>query len=165
MVQRLRGVLPLNNTMAPFEDNYNNSEPATDIPQWVWFVATGIIIVGIIIGGVVLYERGQNETATNAPIFIPTESGIKTDSNPQPDLANSVVNDTVMPPADSGQTTNKSAVSITVDSDGDTIPDAVETYIGTDPAKADTDDDGYNDGEEIKNGYNPFGPGKLKFTL
>jgi len=31
----------------------------------------------------------------------------------------------------------------------------------TDPLLADTDGDGYSDGSEVKNGYNPLGPGKL----
>ena len=70
------------------------------------------------------------------------------------------------------------------DSDGDGIPDANEAGYGTDPQnadtdgdglfdgeeanmwhtdplKADTDGDGYPDGVELKNGYNPNGPGKV----
>ncbi|MCX6779538.1 MAG: hypothetical protein NTU97_04945 [Candidatus Magasanikbacteria bacterium] len=31
----------------------------------------------------------------------------------------------------------------------------------TDPLVADTDGDGFNDGQEVKNGYNPLGSGKL----
>ena len=37
-----------------------------------------------------------------------------------------------------------------------------EDYYQTDPEKADTDGDGYLDGQEVKNGYNPNGPGKLE---
>jgi hypothetical protein len=49
-----------------------------------------------------------------------------------------------------------------LDSDSDGLSDADEYRIyKTDPSKADTDGDGYNDGSEIKNGYNPLGPGKL----
>ena len=36
----------------------------------------------------------------------------------------------------------------------------VNTYH-TDPLRADTDGDTYSDGDEVKNGYNPNGPGKL----
>jgi hypothetical protein len=31
----------------------------------------------------------------------------------------------------------------------------------TDPLNPDTDGDGFKDGDEVKNGFNPLGPGKL----
>jgi hypothetical protein len=54
------------------------------------------------------------------------------------------------------------------DSDGDGLPDSTETDtgiysgqddVGTDPADADTDDDGATDGDEIAAGTDPFDPG------
>ncbi len=39
--------------------------------------------------------------------------------------------------------------------------DAAEQLYGTDPNKPDTDGDGYLDGEEVTNGYNPLGEGAL----
>lgn len=71
-----------------------------------------------------------------------------------------------------------------IDSDKDGLDDVREKEIGADPFKADTDNDGltdgdeviiwktnplnpdtdtdsYKDGEEVRNGYNPLGPGKL----
>lgn len=48
------------------------------------------------------------------------------------------------------------------DTDGDALSDGDEVVTWkTDPLKADTDADGYSDSMEIKNGYNPKGPGKL----
>lgn len=48
------------------------------------------------------------------------------------------------------------------DSDGDGLTDDLEIIVyGTDPNNPDTDGDGYLDGEEVKNGYDPKGPGKL----
>jgi len=48
------------------------------------------------------------------------------------------------------------------DSDNDGLSDYDEYYkYKTDPAKADTDGDSYNDGAEINSGYNPLGSGKL----
>lgn len=48
------------------------------------------------------------------------------------------------------------------DSDGDSVLDKEEIEVWkTDPKKADTDGDGYWDGFEIMNGYNPNGSGKL----
>jgi len=150
--------------MTPTEENYNNSTPATDVPRWVWLVAAGIVIIGVIIGGIVLYERRSTGTPTDSSAVISPEGNLQPVAD-NTELINepTVVNpNTEITPVES---TGTVAVDITIDTDGDTIPDAVETYIGTDPTKADTDGDGYNDGEEIKNGYNPFGPGKLKITL
>lgn len=47
------------------------------------------------------------------------------------------------------------------DSDGDGLPDVLETTLGTDPNKKDTDEDGFIDKEELESNYNPRGEGKL----
>jgi hypothetical protein len=47
------------------------------------------------------------------------------------------------------------------DTDSDKIPDKMEEGIGTDIAKADSDNDTFSDGDEILGGYNPLGAGKL----
>jgi hypothetical protein len=48
------------------------------------------------------------------------------------------------------------------DYDDDGLPDKMEEALGTDSYNSDSDLDGYLDGEEVKNGYNPLGSGKLK---
>ncbi len=48
-----------------------------------------------------------------------------------------------------------------VDSDNDGLFDEQEAEYGTDSNNPDTDGDGYLDGDEIINGYNPKGEGKL----
>ena len=53
-------------------------------------------------------------------------------------------------------------VVVDLDSDQDGLSDADEINVyGTNPLKSDTDGDGYLDGDEIKNGYNPLGEGSL----
>lgn len=47
------------------------------------------------------------------------------------------------------------------DTDLDGLHDFIEDSYGTDKNKKDTDGDGYNDGDEVKNGYNPLGNGQL----
>jgi len=47
------------------------------------------------------------------------------------------------------------------DNDGDGLPDDLENYYGTDPSQADSDSDGYSDGQEVLNSYNPLGAGPL----
>lgn len=50
----------------------------------------------------------------------------------------------------------------TVDSDSDGLSDREEAEVyATDPLNPDSDADTYKDGDEVKNGYNPKGPGKL----
>ncbi len=49
-----------------------------------------------------------------------------------------------------------------IDTDGDGLSDREEIKVyKTNPLNNDSDNDTYKDGEEIKNGYNPLGPGKL----
>lgn len=47
------------------------------------------------------------------------------------------------------------------DEDGDGLNTAEERFYGTDAGRADTDADGYKDGEEVRGGFDPLGPGKL----
>ena len=48
-----------------------------------------------------------------------------------------------------------------LDSDQDGLYDPEEAWLGTNPNNQDSDGDSYPDAGEIKNGYNPAGPGKL----
>jgi len=47
------------------------------------------------------------------------------------------------------------------DGDGDGLSDLIEGALLTDPAKADTDGDGYGDKDEMLRGFNPLGAGNL----
>ena len=53
------------------------------------------------------------------------------------------------------------SVDFSKDSDNDGLADELEKIYGTDLNNPDTDGDGFKDGEEVKNGYNPKGPGRL----
>ena len=48
-----------------------------------------------------------------------------------------------------------------IDSDNDGLTDEYELIYGTDKDNPDTDGDSYKDGDEVKNGYNPLGAGRL----
>lgn len=66
-----------------------------------------------------------------------------------------IVNDQVVAPVENTVDTN-------LDTDGDGLTDVAETTVWfTDPTLADTDADSYSDGDEVANGYNPLGLGKL----
>ncbi len=47
-------------------------------------------------------------------------------------------------------------ISDKLDTDNDGLTDKVEKMLKSDPFKADTDGDGYNDFDELKNGYSPM---------
>lgn len=47
------------------------------------------------------------------------------------------------------------------DDDGDGLANEIERRLGTDPAKADSDNDGYDDRAEVLNGFNPLGSGAI----
>jgi hypothetical protein len=50
-----------------------------------------------------------------------------------------------------------------LDSDQDTLPDKLEEAVGTNSLNQDSDGDGYLDGDEIINGYNPSGTERMVF--
>lgn len=52
-----------------------------------------------------------------------------------------------------------------LDSDSDGLSDNLEKALGTDPNKKDSDGDGHSDFDEINNGYNPLGSGKINIDL
>ncbi|MFH1048493.1 MAG: FISUMP domain-containing protein [Patescibacteria group bacterium] len=69
----------------------------------------------------------------------------------------------MLPINDNGQKENietikdkEAEVDKNLDSDKDSLPDYMEKIIGTDADNSDTDGDGYDDLEEIKNGYDPL---------
>jgi hypothetical protein len=47
------------------------------------------------------------------------------------------------------------------DSDGDGLGDYLEVALGLNDLAEDTDGDGYKDGQELRDAFNPLGPGKL----
>lgn len=52
-----------------------------------------------------------------------------------------------------------------IDSDGDGLTDDQEARFGSDPTKADTDGDKFDDAHEILNGYSPSGDGRFLQTV
>lgn len=54
--------------------------------------------------------------------------------------------------------------SFSKDADNDGLSNAKEYIYGTDPTNPDTDDDGYKDGAEVENAYDPLVPGNAKLA-
>ena len=100
-----------------------------------------------------------NTTQTSTTTIDTTNSATSTDSRI---LFGEPVLDTDSDGLDDSVERERGTNMLAWDSDGDTLSDGDEVLTWkTDPLKADTDGDTYEDASEIKNGYNPNGPGKL----
>ena len=56
---------------------------------------------------------------------------------------------------------NQEEEYVNIDPDNDGLTNTDEEFYGTDPLNPDSDGDGYTDGAEVENGYNPLGQGAL----
>jgi len=101
------------------------------------FVGT-IVVLSIVWFG---YQAFFNNKKTNKTAFLTNTAN----NSAQPSVSPVQINnsDILIPSAE-------------VDSDGDGLSNAMEALYKTDPRNADTDGDGYKDGDEVANGYDPL---------
>ena len=92
-------------------------------------------------------ERGKPETYCQMLVVL-AQANLKQD----PELCKQLSDDRVLDCED--------LVGID-DPDFDQLQTTDETLYGSNPRIADTDGDGFKDGDEVTSGYNPNGPGKL----
>ncbi len=108
----------------------------------------------------------------------------KKENNSGENTVKDIPKENIQEPENDDMVSDKTTIKPSIDSDLDGLPDDVEKEIGTDPLRADTDNDGlfdneevniyktnplikdtdndgYIDGVEVRGGYNPKGPGKL----
>lgn len=146
-----------------------------------------ILVLGLLVGGLMVVAAGgyfglrlatSDRPAVNNNNAIIQEEIDNNETRPETSAPAAPVNN---PPSDQAATP---AALEPLDSDLDGLTDEEEAALGTDPnnsdtdrdgltdreetevyntnaLKADSDDDGYKDGEEINSGYNPKGAGKL----
>ncbi|EKD43234.1 MAG: hypothetical protein ACD_72C00399G0001 [uncultured bacterium] len=151
------------------------------------FVLVAIILGGVGFGGWFVYNKFvkiQPPLDATKTTQTPETSPVTTEPVVTPVVE--VVAPVVVTTSEvtAGMNNDKILFGQTVDSDNDGLDDIREQQIGTNISKADTDSDdlndydevviwktdslnpdtdgdGYKDGEEVKNGYSPLGPGKL----
>lgn len=186
---------PVGNIAPTAPPVYTMKEPI--LGKIILVVVLGAVLGGLGFGGWWVYNYmqsgGQSKTTTAdvVPGAIEGPSGEQTDIPAAPTTDVNAVTETAPTPTPtgspdvSGQMNNdKILFGEPVDSDKDGLDDVREQELGTDPNKADTDNDGlsdgdevliwktdplkadtdgdgYLDGDEVRNGYNPLGPGKL----
>ncbi len=146
------------------------------------FLISGILLVLILaaLGGWLYSRNKKMTTAVPKPVTnttdVPTSTGDKvptpvviTTTTPSPELNAFQAQVETLTKTDQDldglsdveeKTYSTSPTSSDTDADGLLDKDEI-TIFHTDPLKADTDSDGHPDGEEVRNGYNPNGPGKL----
>jgi hypothetical protein len=118
-----------------------------------------IIFILLIVFGIVLTINrflSSKKAVTTTPS--PTSSPKTTEQEKSVDFDNDGMLDTWEVENKLNSTDPKDAKQ---DPDLDGLTNLEEYKYQTDPQNPDTDGDGYKDGEEVKNGYNPKGPGKL----
>lgn len=146
-----------------------------------------LLLIGIVVGGYFAYgkfsamvnkdeeqpavvetpvETGNSDMAatTTAPSPAAATSGEVADATTTPASATSSPLGTETAAATSSATSTVAlpAVDRTKDSDSDGLTDyEEESFYKSNPSVADTDGDGFSDGAEVKNGFNPLGAGKM----
>lgn len=150
-----------NNISNPIE-NINNNKKI--------FIAVVLLVlglVGLLLGGLYLRKTYLYLVLFISLLFIITsvlvwryKLPIIQKVNEESQNSNSQVNATS---SEDVASSSKSSLVELVDTDKDGIYDKYEIEATkTDPNNPDTDGDGFSDGDEIKNGFNPLGEGKLE---
>lgn len=129
-----------------------------------WVVLLAVIVVLIILGvigfvaaRIFLANRDNSGSETVTPA---AEDNTSAEQEPS-----SLFGDAT--PAPTGEPSENENADIlrpesaVLDEDEDGLTAAEERFYGTDLNVADTDGDGFNDGDEVRAGYDPLGPGKL----
>ena len=129
-----------------------------------------IVVIGIFGASYVAFLTFS--TSTGEPTSIVTEEAPGTEVTEQPiettPVIEEVVEEFIEQDSDSDGLTDERELELGLnillaDTDGDALSDKdeVDIYL-TDPFDQDTDGDGFSDGSEVRQGYNPNGPGALK---
>lgn len=147
------GAPPISAAPAP------NAPPQKGSKAWILIPIVAVLLLGGIGFGIWMLMKPKAPSAPAKPsVTLPTTPTPQPEPKPEPTPE-------PVPEPKPATTTEEvpAAPDLTSDADGDSLTLAEETLFGTDPAKADSDDDGYSDSVELINLYNPAGfkPTKL----
>lgn len=135
-------------SVAPVTENTVSFEQvATSQPKRKWWLIILISVFGILIIGGGAYAFLFTDLKNKLPFFNKPVENTNEVVNTEPVINNEV---------------STSTIDLNLDTDVDGLRDTDEINIWkTDINSADSDGDTYSDGDEVKNGYNPVGEGKL----
>ncbi|MBI4281247.1 hypothetical protein HY625_00315 [Candidatus Uhrbacteria bacterium] len=128
----------------------------------VWgSIAGAVLLLGVL--AVIFLAPTQKQKGAVEQVNIPAPS--VSVSPPAPTQALPVAETPTPPPAEPvpATPTVKEIVG-SLDTDQDGLTDVEEAIYTTDPKKADTDGDGYLDGQEVQNLYNPSGTAPVRLA-
>ncbi len=138
----------------------------------IWYLGlAGVVILFLVLSSWYYINLANKNKQTIQPVvqkntIVETNNIIPTD-NPVIETPETVV--PVSSTASNAPSLNELPLSFpeinsanSVDTDNDNLNDVEETVLGTDPGKWDTDGDGYYDGQEVNNLYNPLGFAPVK---
>lgn len=164
----------------PLESKAEISQPLLSKKGFI-FVIVGVVVVALIVGVIWVVVRLPKKAPAVAPVTAPVTQPEVIPPPAVPEVTTPAP-ETVAPPAEpvapvitveptvdtdnDGLTDTEEATAGTsaqvADTDADSLSDYEEiTLWKTNPLNPDTDGDGFSDGQEVKNGYNPNGAGKL----
>lgn len=99
---------------------------------------------------------------TSETLSATSSSAVATSTGLLPATSSPLAAETATTSASAATSTATAVSDRTKDSDNDGLTDYEETnFYHTNPNIADTDGDGFADGAEVKNGFNPLGAGKM----
>ncbi len=123
----------------------------------------GLVVVLLMaaLGMVVMNVLFKDESVTSTVVVTSPTVSVMPTTVLSPSVTMTEELPTVSPLSTINPQTTMTAEEAVSDADEDGLTAAEEEHYNTDPNEADTDGDGYTDGEEVKAGYDPLGPGKL----
>lgn len=131
----------------------------------------GLVLIVLIAGGIIIFIRSRSKTAEVGTPAITQQPSTDTAKTGTDGAATTTKKEPYfgefLHDQDRDGLTDEKEKELglsdqTSDSDKDGLDDSTEIEIyKTDPKNKDTDGDGFVDGYEVLNGFNPNGPGKL----
>ncbi|PIR03895.1 MAG: hypothetical protein COV59_01770 [Candidatus Magasanikbacteria bacterium CG11_big_fil_rev_8_21_14_0_20_39_34] len=138
-----------------------------------WIIIAIVLLLGVLAAVYAFFIRGKGNTSIQEPeksLPIQTEEVVSVVNTPENTNAVSTTTDQTEEVPTTTPSLEASVLEFprilladSIDLDKDGLTDKEEEVFDTDSGKKDTDDDGYSDGQEIRNLYNPkgFAPVKL----
>lgn len=137
------------------------------------FLIVALLLVGVMAGGAAVWffvfnKPVEKSVVETPPVEIPIENPLPVEVPPVETVTSTVTSTEIQPPLFSTSSISRerslpqlSLVS-PIDTDNDKLSEAEEEIFQTDPGVFDTDSDGYFDGQEVFNLYNPKGVAPMK---
>lgn len=172
-------------TPSGYPENLNaplsfGQEPKPKRGKYIILGIVILVILAVLIGGAIfvlnnLNKLGNNANTNNVATTNVANENVNLNKNLNANLATNIqnVNANTNANLNANVTTNANAnvnvnanintntATTVIDSDNDGLEDKYETTFGTSADNTDSDGDSYSDLQEIKNRFNPAGPGKM----